>query len=58
MERVAVRVLYGQARVNHVRALLGSKQIKPSVIERHHGTRRWRHQRQVREALACSNVPR
>ena len=58
MERGEVRVLDGKARVKHVLALLGDKQITPSVIERPHGTSRFRHQRKVRKTLAFANMPR
>ena len=58
IERVEVRVLYGKARVKHVLALLGYKQINTSVIERHNGTSRLRNQRKVRKTLAFSKVPR
>jgi IS1 family transposase len=58
IERVEVRVLYGKARVKHVLALLGYKQINTSVIERHNGTSRLRNQWKVRKTLAFSNVPR
>jgi IS1 family transposase len=52
IERVEVRVLYGKARVQHVLALLGYKQINTSVVERHNGTSRLRNQRTVRKTLA------
>jgi len=58
IERVKVRGLYGKARLKHVLALLGDKQINTSVIERHNGTRRLRNQRKVRKTLAFSKVPR
>jgi hypothetical protein len=58
LARVAVRVLYGKARLKHGLALLGYKQINTSVIERHNGTRRLRNQRKVRKTLACSKGPR
>jgi len=56
LERVAVRVLYGKARWQHVLALLGSKQLNTSVVERHNGTSRLRNQRKVRKTLAFSKV--
>src|SRR5262249_32398676 len=58
MERVEVRILYGKARVKHVLALLGYKQVNTSVVERHNGTSRLRNQRKVRKTLAFSKVPR
>lgn len=58
VERVEVRALYGKARLQHVLALLGYKQINTSVIERHNGTSRLRNQRKVRKTLAFSKVPR
>jgi IS1 family transposase len=58
VERVEVRVLYGKARLKHVLALLGYKQINTSVIERHNGTSRLRNQRKVRKTLAFSKMPR
>jgi IS1 family transposase len=58
IERVEVRVLYGKARVKHVLAMLGYKQINTSVVERHNGTSRLRNQRKVRKTLAFSKVPR
>jgi IS1 family transposase len=58
LERVAVRGLYGKARLQHVLALLGYKQINTSVIERHNRTSRLRNQRKVRKTLAFSKVPR
>jgi hypothetical protein len=58
VERVEVRALYGKARLKHVLALLGYKQINTSVIERHNGTSRLRNQRKVRKTLAFSKVPR
>jgi len=58
IERVEVRALYGKARLQHVLALLGYKQINPRVVEWHNGTRRLRHQRKVRKTLAFSKVPR
>ena len=58
IERVDIRALYGQARLKHVLALLGSKQSNPSVVERHNGTSRLRNQRKVRKTLAFSKVPR
>jgi hypothetical protein len=58
MERVDVRVLYGKARVKHVLALLGYKQLNTRVMERHNGTCRVRNQRKVRHMLAFSKVPR
>jgi hypothetical protein len=56
IERVAVRVLYGKARLKHVMAVLGSKQINTNVIARHNGTSRLRNQRKVRKTLAFSKV--
>jgi hypothetical protein len=41
-----------------VRALRGDQQRKTSGIARHTGPRRLRHQRQVRQPLACSTGPR
>jgi IS1 family transposase len=58
VERVEVRALYGKARLQHVLALLGYKQINTSVIERQNGTSRVRNQRKVRKTLAFSKVPR
>lgn len=58
IERVAVRAIYGKARLQHVLSLLGYKQINTSVIERHNGTSRLRNQRKVRKTLAFSKVPR
>ena len=58
IERVDVRILYGKARVKHVLALLGYKQVNTSVVERHNGTSRLRNQRKVRKTLAFSKVPR
>jgi IS1 family transposase len=58
VERVEVRALYGKARLQHVLALLGYKQINTSVIERHNGTSRLRNQRKVRKTLAFSKEPR
>jgi IS1 family transposase len=58
VERVEVRAIYGKARLKHVLALLGYKQINTSIIERHNGTSRLRNQRKVRKTLAFSKVPR
>ena len=58
IERVAVRAIYGKARLKHVLALLGYKQINTSVIERHNGTSRLRNQRKVRKTLAFSKAQR
>jgi hypothetical protein len=56
VERVDVRVVRGKARLQHVRCLLGDKQINTSVVERHNGTSRLRNRRQVRKALPFSQV--
>ena len=48
---------YGKARLEHVLALLGYKQMNTHVIERHNGTSRLRNQRKVRKTLAFSKVP-
>ena len=58
VERVAVQALYGKARLQHVLALLGYKQMNTSVIERHNGTSRLRNQRKVRKTLAFSKATR
>jgi hypothetical protein len=58
VERIAVRGLYGTARLTHVLSLLGDRHITTSVVERHNGPSRRRNQRQVRQTLACSNAPR
>ena len=58
IERMEVRALDGKARLKHVLALLGYKQINTSVIERHKGSSRLRNQRKVRKTLAFSKVPR
>jgi IS1 family transposase len=58
IERVAVRALYGKARLKHVLALRGYKHMNTSAIERHNGTSRLRNQRKVRKTLAFSKVPR
>jgi hypothetical protein len=57
-EGVAVRVVHGKARREHVRYLLGYKQINTSAVERHHGTSRLRNQRKVRKTLAFSKANR
>jgi len=53
-----IRAFYGKARLQHVLALLGYKQMNTSVIKRHNGTSRLRHQRKVRKTLVFSKVPR
>jgi IS1 family transposase len=58
IERVEVRAIYGKARLKHVLAFLGYKQINTSVIERHNGTSRLRNQRKVRKTLAFSKAQR
>ena len=58
VERIAVRALYGKARLQHVLALLGYRPINTSVVERHNGTSRLRNQRKVRKTLAFSKAPR
>jgi hypothetical protein len=58
IKRMEIYALYGKARLKHVLALLGYKQINTSVVERHHGTSRLRNQRKVRKTLAFSKVPR
>ena len=52
------RAVHGKARREHVLDLLGSKQINTSVVERHNGTSRLRHQRQGRKTLAFSKATR
>ena len=58
VDRVAVRVVHGKARLKHVLYRLGYKQINTSVGERHNGTSRLRNQRHVRKTLACSKARR
>lgn len=58
VERIEVRALYGKARLQHVLDLRGYKCLNTSVVERHNGTSRLRHQRKVRKTLACSKAPR
>ena len=58
VERIAVRALYGKARLQHILSLRGYKGLNPSVVERHNGTRRLRNQRKVRKTLAGSQAPR
>ena len=58
VERVDVRVIHGKARLKHVLALLGYKQINTSAVERHNGTSRLRNQRKVRKTLAFSKASR
>lgn len=58
VDRVEVRAVYGKARLAHVLALLGYKQINTSVVERHNGTSRLRNQRKVRKTLAFSKARR
>ena len=58
IERGAVRVLYGKARVQHGLALLGYKQSNPSVIARQNGTRRLWNQWKVRKTLAFAKGSR
>ena len=56
--RVAVRAIWGKARLNPVLYVLGDKQINTSVVERHNSTSRPRHRRTGRETLPCSNATR
>jgi len=58
VEGIAVRALYGKARLKHVLALLGYQQINTSVVERHNRTSRLRNQRKVRKTLAFSKARR
>jgi IS1 family transposase len=58
VERSAVRALSGTARLKHILTLLGYTHINTSVVERHNGTSRLRHQRKVRKTLAFSKAPR
>lgn len=58
MDRVAVRVVHGKARLKQVLYRLGSKQLNTSVGERHNGTSRLRNQRHVRKTWACSKARR
>src|SRR5262245_54723721 len=58
VERIAVRALYGKARLKHVLGLLGYRHINTSVVERHNSTSRLRNQRKVRTTLAFSKAPR
>ena len=58
IERVAVRVIPGKARLNPVLSLLGDKVMTTSVVERHKGTSRLRKQRKVRKTLAFAKATR
>jgi hypothetical protein len=58
VERVEIRVIHSKARLQHVLSLLGYKQMKTRVVERHNGTSRLRNQRKVRKTLAFSNPRR
>jgi hypothetical protein len=58
VDGVAVRAVHGKARLEHVLYLLGYKQINTSVVERHNGTSRLRHQRKVRQTWAFSKARR
>jgi IS1 family transposase len=58
VERGEVNVVHGNARLAHVRYLLGYKQMNTSVVERHHGTSRLRNQRKVRKTWAFSKANR
>ena len=57
-EGITLKVLRGKARLEHVLALLGYKQINTSVVERHNGTSRLHNQRKVRRTLAFSKSSR
>ena len=56
--RVEVRAVSGKARLQQVLSLLGSTVMNTSVVERHHGTSRLRHQRTVRKTVAFSKATR
>jgi hypothetical protein len=58
IERIDVRAVYGQARLQPVLYLLGYTPINTSGVERHNGPRRLRNQRTVRKTLAFSKGPR
>jgi hypothetical protein len=49
-----LKVIRGQAQLQHVLSLLGAQQIHTSSVERHKGTSRVRKQRKVRKPRAFS----